>query len=579
MSKNKGQTSIELAVFGAILIFVIGAIIQAGLNQSFQQDKDLKAMRQAMLISYNESGGGGTDWVPVIYAGTPVVVGGNPVLQPVQKDYNSRNTASVLMVEDRQTAGSDRTSVVSRMPLMSMGSGAHSRNMFTPTENNEDYNLPKMDIVVNGKQFQFTTANFVTWCTSIDQKTDPFHPDPTKPDPDCGQQGNVDGYDHWIGEPQFGGISQRNWDPYCAYYLDAGPCPAVGDPLYDSHCGEKQMSITDPDTGVTVTKTWHQRFVGCASVSALYANVKGNKFWDPSKPPRFDLDRNADPAGVVPPGQRAKFAWQWGQCLAYYPDGAQTKLNTDAGYEPSYYYMKTDVNSQYDIDGDLKLESIMQILPIAPSGVISRIRVLDSQEGDMDMTIAANDVNPKPKCELSREMKTYSWIRPQNGEKGSWAVIEEGKLFARNGDNKQYIRAASRKDEVDVIERKLQMNISNDMRRFCSDGNTPPGPGLVAVPGSGVEKCVRNLRAANPAHDCAAPGACQQCRVWDAASGNYVNGQCVSTGSCDSQENMYKTCLDVGPNILYIRSWLSDQRGRRWVTEVSGDDTVDVKTK
>ena len=44
-----GQAAIELAVFGAILIFFLGTIVRSAAGNSYAQNQNFKAMRMAML--------------------------------------------------------------------------------------------------------------------------------------------------------------------------------------------------------------------------------------------------------------------------------------------------------------------------------------------------------------------------------------------------------------------------------------------------------------------------------------------------------------------------------------------------
>ena len=41
----RAQTALELAVFGAILIFVVGVIIRQALSSAYMQNQNLRAMR------------------------------------------------------------------------------------------------------------------------------------------------------------------------------------------------------------------------------------------------------------------------------------------------------------------------------------------------------------------------------------------------------------------------------------------------------------------------------------------------------------------------------------------------------
>lgn len=134
--KQRGQAIIELTVFGAIIIFLIGAIVRQGMNSTQNENMTMKAMRKAMKESYMQS-----------------------VLGPGDGN-TSRNNASFLIVEDRLSAEFSKYGSVSRSPFFAQGSGTFSINLFMPLDQGEP--LPKFDAVINGQHFDFTTARFVT---------------------------------------------------------------------------------------------------------------------------------------------------------------------------------------------------------------------------------------------------------------------------------------------------------------------------------------------------------------------------------------------------------------------------------
>ncbi len=138
---QKAQTVIELAVFGAVLIFVIGLIVRQQVNYSLVQNHHLRAMRWAMAMSHMHSEG-------------LINIGGG-----ADGDM-SRNNASVVVVEDRLTADSGKYGATDRIPLIAMGDATHSRNLYMPMEYGERFNLSVMDMFVNGQHFVFTTGDF-----------------------------------------------------------------------------------------------------------------------------------------------------------------------------------------------------------------------------------------------------------------------------------------------------------------------------------------------------------------------------------------------------------------------------------
>ena len=54
---TSAQAATELAVFGAVLIFLLGSILRSAVSSAQQQNQQLKAMRQALIQSQNASVG------------------------------------------------------------------------------------------------------------------------------------------------------------------------------------------------------------------------------------------------------------------------------------------------------------------------------------------------------------------------------------------------------------------------------------------------------------------------------------------------------------------------------------------
>jgi len=132
---QRAQTAIEIAVFGAILIFAIGSIVSSSVGRGNQQNAALKATRLAMLMSYDTS---------------------------ATNTIASRNTASILFVEDRLTAGTSKYGPIDRAPSLMSGSGSHSSNMFMSTDFGDAEDLPLFDLFVNGQHIAFTISGFKT---------------------------------------------------------------------------------------------------------------------------------------------------------------------------------------------------------------------------------------------------------------------------------------------------------------------------------------------------------------------------------------------------------------------------------
>lgn len=526
----RAQTAIELAVFGAILIFMVGVIVRQALSSAYAQNQNLRAMRQAMTASYRYSGGltglGGAD-------GTA-----------------SHQTASILFIEDRLTADSAKYAAVDRTPYVVGASATYSHNLFLPLDVGEDYNLPVYDIFVNGKHFPFTTARFKrvelakscrnvgscpAQCNADCTNTSPFfypgnlscqyiNPCPAACGGDCSATSAQ--------------VYPVEWENNCITTVTTVSMCTSGDCIaacldFVSNCN------VSPGPPITNTQT-----IGCAKLYGIVYNHPAYSQWcdDAAKPcpadnltadERFDLDRNGVPD--VPAGERARFAWQWSLVMGY-----------DAGFAPRPVWWGFGVALppptstllrgegigpsavNVDVDRDLKRERIfLDSKVVDPStGLITALWVLDQQEGDLDMTRGGSDTGPEPG--LAKNTKMYSFVLG-----GTYLLLEEGRLYDPAFPG-QYIRTAQRKDQVDLVERTIQL--SNNTGRFCS-GSTP-----------NTDPRIWTAQVPNPVE------ACQNC-----ASGT----------------NIQKTCMDQTTKSIIVRSRIQDRRGRKWVTNTSGDDYVD----
>ncbi len=155
-SNGKGQTAIELAVFGAVLVFIIGAIVQQSMTANHFQDQQLKVLRMAMLESHMFSEG-------LKGTGRVVKCGGNLNLSSAEEEGDgtrSRNTASVMLIEDRLSVGSAKYAEINRSPYVAQANATHSRNIYLPLDPGECHNLPIFDMYINGIHFPFLLSDF-----------------------------------------------------------------------------------------------------------------------------------------------------------------------------------------------------------------------------------------------------------------------------------------------------------------------------------------------------------------------------------------------------------------------------------
>ena len=130
--KELAQAAIELAVFGAILLFVLSVIVRQAFYANFGQNQALRVLRMAMTASYNTS-----------FVGSP-----------------ARNAASVIVLEDHLSPGLNKYGPELRTPFVASGSATHSRELFQPPTWGVVTELPRIDMFINGQHFQFTVAGY-----------------------------------------------------------------------------------------------------------------------------------------------------------------------------------------------------------------------------------------------------------------------------------------------------------------------------------------------------------------------------------------------------------------------------------
>ncbi|MBU1996795.1 MAG: hypothetical protein KKF78_06540 [Candidatus Omnitrophica bacterium] len=429
--KESGQTAMELAVFGSIFIFTMGLIVRSALGYGYQQGQALKAMRMAMRMSYMYTSG----------------------QMGSHGDNNaSRNSAAVVLIEDRLTASSAKYGTVDRVPYMLSGSGTHSRNLFLNIDSNENFSLSVTDYWINGQHFPFSSASF----TNIG--------------------GLVDGH--------------PTWQDNCARLASGA-------------------------------------IVGCVAVYEKIPNHPGIDDWDAGCDACFDLDRDGD-SSEVPVAMRSNFYWQWKIRYAFETKaGGGTLLPGNVAMETSQV--------SYDVDGDYMEETVYSVTSDA-NGVVTSIHAIDYGAGDIDGTWEEGDPGERPG--LQRDTEVFTFLRGQRpGEEGTYALIEEGRLYATS-PGRQFIRTAKKKDQVDIIQREVLLS-NFTPGRFCNaDRTVPPFVGDDTSVPNPIEVCV-NMR--------------QEC----------FGG------------NTPLTCMAIRDRYIFIRSRIADRRGRRWVTDTTDEPYVE----
>ena len=386
----------------------------------------------------------------------------------------------IIVVEDRITPNAEKYGATSRTPFVLSGTGTHTRNLFMPPDFGILTELPRFDMYINGQHFVFTLAGYKS-VGELDNPTPSY----------------------WSG----GGTNHPDWDPYCAYRYEMNTTTNNVDILRYVGCRRFYRIVPNYVQDIKVDKFCCQDpaapVPGCAKTCDATKNLTAEK--------RFDLNRdplNNPPNDIVPPLVRPQFAWQWYLVKGFNPKRAKKQGLSRTRFKVNYGDVVSlpGTNVSLDVDLDLKEEIILKDDHDAPgrTGVLQQVDVLDSQEGDIDLT-------------------------------GTYLLLEEGQLFTT--DTRRFIRHVQKRDRLDIVQRTIQL--SNDTGRYCD-----PATGLPRAELDGGTY----LASPNPVEVC--------------ANGMVGNENCFIPAFID------KTCMDRPSRVIYVRSRIKDEGGRKWVTPI-----------
>lgn len=145
---DKGQSAVELAIFGSILLFVISLIWRQGLSASNYMNTELKATRYSMSKSFEMSRKG------------------------IEKP--GRNSGSTMIIEDRLSGDfTNKFGSRDRVPMTASGSAMYTNQLSYPLDVSDCDHwatngvsacdtavLPHLDVWINGQRIPFTTSGF-----------------------------------------------------------------------------------------------------------------------------------------------------------------------------------------------------------------------------------------------------------------------------------------------------------------------------------------------------------------------------------------------------------------------------------
>ncbi|HPB68320.1 MAG TPA: hypothetical protein PKU74_05360 [Candidatus Omnitrophota bacterium] len=555
-----GQSGTELAIFGAMLIFIIGSIIKAGMQASMLNNMQLRALRLALSESYRTSEG-----EYINFAG--------------DEGSNARTSASVVILEDRLNVDAGKKfGSRDRFPMTASASASMTKNLFRPTHWGDRSDLPLSDVYINGQRFPLLGADFksVTLANS----------DGSRPSwiPVC--NGSAPAYFNSNAppaSPPYGLCWWNNCVSYssCVYVGYGGNYELgyMGECVYASGgSGTGQYDLVTNSAGCTLMFTIsgnYPKSKTCCFGTTCTKNCSG-------LPQDIRFDYDFDGVSDVPAGMRDGIMWQW-FLIAGVVDGTATTLPGAWGAVPGIFVdpsgEKESKNETVDVDGDYYEESILNYSALS-SGVLQTVNVIDSEEGDMSSSFMSDarqagewrfagtiggscGATPTGNCNIgstttgnntlgvcsnykclsrtvgfSEGAQVYTFTDSDPGQEtgsGTYFRTEEGPVFTAN--TSQYTRSTERHDQLDVIERQVQL--TRDTGRFCADDVNPrPWGTSTWARDNGV------FGIPNPVEVCTRPSTGTNC---------YMAG--VSQLTCFDRDNL----------MLFVRSRIADLRGRRWI--------------
>jgi hypothetical protein len=469
-SSRRGQAAVEIATFGAIVIFLIGVILRAHLNSFQNMDHETKSLKMALQVSNQNSQGIG------------------------HVANSSRNASTVLFIEDRLTPDFNKYATIDRSALVSNATGIMSNRLEYPidfvTYGNQPFgevgfNLPIMDVYVNGLHFPLTTAGYVF--RVLYQKTDScpsdfmglssvFGPEHAR----ClRQQHEIDS----SGNHLFYGVEVNGTSEY-------DPNPDTANATFDLLRNDWDASgATCGGESCTNFSSTADNVPGCPSDGDLCNAFTWQWRWVKATPSSFNQSPSRTPKDL-----------QIGLKDSNYP-AADTSgsLREQTIYAVSrkpvidlLAILNRTALTPYEINGNSRLLSLTQdFVNAAPSlgltldtnplcmtrqpgsedtkqdgcklaaswpSIITAVVTLDSQMGDIDQTYDSK-TSPGATPGLLQDMQIFSNVNSPN----TFLQIKEGKLY--NPETKAVVRSISSKDHVDLISRSFQL--SNNTGHFC----------------------------------------------------------------------------------------------------------------
>ena len=521
---KRAQAATEVAIFGAVVIFLIGMIIRTTISNQYSQNQNFKAMRLAMAKS----------------------------LESAKEGKTERNNASVLYIEDRLVPDFNKYGSLERTPFIASGSGTMSHIMTYPVDESDvNDSIPKMDVYINGQYFPFTTA-------ALHAKI--IVPPSERPIVYTGSpRADVPSPAHFNG-----------WDYRCQCSTRTSGTPAVTtETCYACPIFYQTVPRGSRTPAFCVTDS----ACGYLTANEAFDLNRNGDFSDDPKPdtdPRADNEVSREYIGWqwrADPGTVARISSQIDTRTPIYPtydiDGDRKEetlyginrinwLDTNASLN-AIVDVEVKADAQEQINA-LDAATIAKLATLQAQGIVTDVMVVDYQDGDIDFTYD-NTVQGSQRG-LQPEMAIYTKMRQEKGvnkDSGTYFLVKEGKLY--NPEAGTTVRSVNKRDQVDLVERHFLL--SKNTWRFCNRDGSPIPPLCIARLGSSITTCEV---APNPVEVC--------------ASGTGTSER----SGCFSQDNVAKTCLDTSNNMLYVRTRVVNRGGHKWITDVT-DKRADVNLR
>lgn len=517
---RRGQALAELTVFGSILVFIIGSILQQGYSAATYQQAQLESQRLALLKSYT----------------------GGPKF----------NLASFMIVEDKLSVGFNKYGMVDREPSITAGNGSLSTDLMFPPDWDPDLKdpanntIPVLLMKVNGQWFniQMSAAyNLYIFRTNTEMVTDPLLP---------GSYPAVRLYAMSSAESTGCNVAdvlsttmpaESNGDTGCGQFF------RIHNPKAELRLAREIAE----DCEAAIDCNWRvktQAVAGSANIPSVMSATDIQKAYDYNRNGIFtdDLWNIYDPSPSQMPGAMPAThpAWMWvakplfpggtRPLVACVPvasgaasTGACQEVNPTDGAYPSY-----------DVDGDMMEEVIFKVDPEQMSSngnsAVYHLQVMDQNAGDMDTSEASMVEDPADMGGLKQDVHVFTRLND-----GTVLEIRDGGAFLPDA-KEPYSMSVTQKKQFDVISRVYQLN-----RRMAVPFDfVRRNPGVLEVV----------CGAQNPA----------------------VLPRAGSSGCCMTTDHVLSTCYDMGQRTLYIRSRLSDERGHKWITGASPQEKNMIQT-